>query len=167
MSRFARRRSLPFPARSPASIFRECPLEARVGSSPSKLRKVDAECLWLVAPAGLTEESHIQGVGMVMATPRLHYDPRPVPAPPKSGPADTRLNHAAPHKLLCCIFAVLQASQEICKRSNANGSQILRRGMRHNLPFRYDKVQSEAVQGSCSAAAACSESKHYTGWSLD
>ncbi|CAE7661809.1 unnamed protein product [Symbiodinium sp. CCMP2456] len=29
---------------------------------------------------GLTEESHIHGVGMVMATPRLHYDPKPKPA---------------------------------------------------------------------------------------
>ncbi|CAE7515118.1 unnamed protein product [Symbiodinium natans] len=72
-----------YPSEAPPDL----PSEAQEPAIP---RKKPSFHLQGMPTGGLTEESHIQGVGMVMATPRLHYDPRPVPAPPKSGPADTR-----------------------------------------------------------------------------
>ncbi|CAE7481164.1 unnamed protein product [Symbiodinium microadriaticum] len=44
---------------------------------------------------GLTEESHIHGVGMVMATPRLHYDPKPKPAVKAVDPRQSKKSASA------------------------------------------------------------------------
>ena len=74
--------------------------------------------------AGLTEESHIHGVGMVMATPRLHYDPKPKPAVKAVDPRPRHVNSAIPtHPQHGCL---LQAIQKIDGCGNANGFEILR-----------------------------------------
>ena len=86
-------------------------------SSPQKTGSDGAQMRSL--RAGLTEESHIHGVGMVMATPRLHYDPKPKPAVKAVDPRPRDVNSAIlvhPHAH-CSVFLCMAASGRQSKKS--------------------------------------------------
>ncbi|CAE7704689.1 unnamed protein product [Symbiodinium pilosum] len=76
---------------------------------------------------GLTEESHIQGVGMVMATPRLHYNPPSAPRAPKPPPTETRGKYVQ-----CLLVDASEAAQ------NSVGNVLLvHRLISHALIFHF------------------------------